>query len=110
MKLDFYVDAYFARIWKHEDDQYPMCMKSSSGYVMTLGGCKFHWLSNIHKYLSISTLESEYIDLYQVMRDLLTLSLLLQKVGNNFKIDFVPPIIMHYTVFEDNNGALGLDT
>ena len=34
---------------------------------------------------------------------------LLQEVGTQLKMDFAYPDIMHYPVFEYNNGALGLD-
>ena len=55
MKLDFYVDAYFSGLWKHEDGHYPVCVKSRTEYVMTLGGCPFHWVSKLQTYISLST-------------------------------------------------------
>jgi hypothetical protein len=42
MKLDCYVDANFAGLWKYEEDQDPVCVKYS-GYVFTLGGCPLTW-------------------------------------------------------------------
>ena len=38
MKLDCYLDADFAGLWKNKDDQYPVCMRSRTGYVMAIGG------------------------------------------------------------------------
>ena len=38
MKLDCYVDAYFSGLWKHEDDQDLVCVKSRTGCVINLGG------------------------------------------------------------------------
>ena len=35
---------------------------------------------------------------------------LLQEVGEQLKLDFAKPSQMHSTVFEDNNGAIGLAT
>jgi hypothetical protein len=35
---------------------------------------------------------------------------LLQEIGDELKLDFAKPAIMHSTVFEDNNGALALAT
>ena len=42
MKMDFYVGADFEGLWKHEDDQDPVCVNSRTGYVMNLGGCPLH--------------------------------------------------------------------
>ena len=39
MNLDWYVDADFAGLWKHKDDQDTVCIKSRNGYVMTLSVC-----------------------------------------------------------------------
>ena len=47
MKLDYYVDAYFAGLWKHEDNQDHVCVKSSTGYFMTLVGCLLNWVSKL---------------------------------------------------------------
>ena len=44
MKLDCYVDADFAGLWKHKDDQDSVFVKSSTGYVMTLVGCPLYWV------------------------------------------------------------------
>ena len=42
MKLYCYVDAYFAGLWKHEDEYDHVCVKSRTGYVMTLVGFPLH--------------------------------------------------------------------
>ena len=73
IKLDCYADAYFEGLFKHEDDQDPVCVKSSTGYVMNLGGCTLHWLSTLQTWIDLSNLESECIALSQDMRDLLPL-------------------------------------
>jgi hypothetical protein len=108
LKLDCYVDADFAGLWKHEDDQDPVCVKSRTGYVFTLGGCPLTWCSKLQTEVALSTLEAEYIALSQAMRELIPLRELLQEIGTNLELDFAHPVIMHSTVFEDNNGALGL--
>ena len=61
----------FAGLWKHKYDQDPVCVKSSIGYVMTLGGCSLHWVSNLQTDISLSTLESEYIYLSEAVHDLI---------------------------------------
>jgi len=110
MKLDCYVDADFAGLWNYEDDQDPVCVKSRTGYVFTLGGCPLTWSSKLQGLVACSTLEAEYIALSQAMRELLPMQELLQEIGDKLGLDFASPAIMHSTVFEDNNGALGLAT
>ena len=73
MKLDLYVDADFAGIWKHEDDHDTVCVKSRTGYVMNIGGCPLHCISKLQTDIYLSTLEDEYIALYQAMHNLLPL-------------------------------------
>ena len=42
MMLEFYVYSEFVGIWKPEDDQDYVCVKSRNGYVMTLEVCLFY--------------------------------------------------------------------
>jgi hypothetical protein len=35
--VDCYIDADFAGLWRHEDDQYPLCVKSRTGFLISLG-------------------------------------------------------------------------
>ncbi len=110
MELDLYVDADFAGLWHHEDDQDPVCVKSRNGYVITLGGCPVSWVSKLRTEIALSTLEAEYIALSTAMRDLVPMRRLVHEIGTKCKLDFVKPAMVHSTIFEDNNGALGLAT
>jgi hypothetical protein len=47
LQLNCYVDADYPGLWKHEDDDDPVCAKSRTGYVMTLQGCSLHWVSKL---------------------------------------------------------------
>ena len=67
-----------------------------------------HWVSKLQTDIDLSTLEADYIDLSQYMRDLTPLRIFLQEVGTQLNMEFATPTIMHYTVFEENNGALRL--
>ena len=73
MDMDCYVDTDFSRLFKNEYDQYPVCVKSRTGHVMSIGGCTLHWVSKIQTYIELSTLEDEYIDIAQAMRNILPL-------------------------------------
>ena len=44
------------------------------------------------------------------MREILPLRELLKEVGDKLQLDFTKPTLVHSTIFEDNNGAIQLDT
>ena len=81
MKLDCYVDADYAGLWRYESDQDPVSVKSRTGYVMTLGNCPLVWASKLQSVIALSTLEAEYIALSMSMRELIPLRRLLNEVG-----------------------------
>jgi hypothetical protein len=110
LTLDCYVDADYAGLWGSEDSQDPVCSKSRTGYVLTLGGCPLLWVSRLQSEIALSTLESEYIALSQAMRDLIPMRRLLKEVSTALGVTADGAAIMKSTVFEDNNGALGLAT
>ena len=102
------MDADFAGLYNFEDGQYPMCVKSRTGYVIRLGGCPLVWVSKLQREISLSTLEAEYIALSTAMRDLLPMKDLLKEVITKMSLKDNSNTIMKSTVFEDNNGALQL--
>jgi hypothetical protein len=110
LKLDCYGDADFAGLWGNEDSQDAVCVKSRTGYVLTLGGCPLLWVSRLQSEIALSTLESEYISLSQAMRDLIPMRRLLKEVSTSLGVIGDGAAIMKSTFFEDNNGALGLAT
>jgi hypothetical protein len=79
MNLDCYVDADFAGLWGSEDDQDPVCVKSRTGYVLTLGGCPLLWVSKL----------AEYIALSQAMRDLLPMRRLAKEVARSLGLQTI---------------------
>ncbi len=110
VKLDCYVDADFAGLWKHEDDQDPVCVKSRTGYVFTLAGCPVSWSSKLQTEIALSTLEAEYIALSTAMREFLPMHRLLRELGKEMKLKLEQKGLLHSVIFEDNNGCLGLAT
>ena len=43
-RLDCYVEADFAGLWGHEDDQDPVSVRSRTGFTLTLLGCPILWV------------------------------------------------------------------
>ena len=80
LTIDCYVDADFAGLWKSEDDQDPLCVKSRSGFLITFMGCPLHWQSKLQTQIALSTMESEYIALSQAMREIIGFREILKEI------------------------------
>jgi hypothetical protein len=105
LDLNCYVDADFAGLYSYENAQDPVCVKSRTGYVMTLGDCPISWSSKLQTEIALSTTEAEYIALSASMRELLPLRRLITEIADHMKLK-PPSVEIKSTVFEDNNGAL----
>ena len=71
MNIDLYADADFAGLWNSEDEMDPICVKSRTGFLITLGKVPLIWGSRLQSEIALSTMESEYIALSQAMRELM---------------------------------------
>ena len=110
INLDCYVDADFAGLWNHEDDQDPVCVKSRNRLCVTIAGCPVHWSLKLQSEIALSTLEVEYIALSTAMQEMLPMCRLFQEIGSVMKLKLEEKGLLHSVIFEDNNGALGLAT
>ena len=106
--LDGYVDADFAGLWGHEDEQDPVCVKSRTGFTLTLFGCPIIWQSKLQTEITLSSTAAEYVAFSMAMRELLPMRVLLQEIGTKLGLDFVRESAVRSTVFEDNQGCLSL--
>ena len=73
MELDLCVDEDFAGLWSYEHDQDPVCVKSRTGFVITLGTCPVMWVSKLQTEIAPITLEAKCIMLSMAMQDLVPL-------------------------------------
>jgi hypothetical protein len=80
LSVDCFVDADFAGLWKHEDEQDPTSVKSRSGYLLMFMGCPLIWGSKLQTQIALSTMEAEYIALSLAMRELIGLRELLKDI------------------------------
>jgi hypothetical protein len=108
MTLDCYVDADFAGLYGVEDNQDPVCVKSRTGYCLTLANCPIIWVSKLQTKIALSTTEAEYIALSQSLRDLILIRRLLAEASKGLHLQLKKNAIVHSTVFVDNNGALAI--
>ena len=106
LQLDCYVDSDFAGLWNYKNDQSPLCVKSRTGYVLSLGGCPIQWSSKLQSKISLSTIEAEYIALSQAMRKLIPLRQLMFEIVENMELKVLTSVILKSTVLEDNTGTI----
>jgi hypothetical protein len=106
LTLDCYVDADFAGLWNYEDDQDLLCVRSRSGYVMTLGNCPIHWTSKLQTEIALSTTEAEYISLAPALCEFIPLRHAYENLLTAFDLTKTCSITVKSTIFEDNNGAI----
>lgn len=108
LHLDCYPDADFAGLWNHEDSQDPHCVRSRTGYVMTLAHCPIVWVSKMQTEIALSTMEAEYIALSTAFRDLFPIIDKTDEITAILGLSFEPGSNMHIRIHEDNAGALVL--
>jgi hypothetical protein len=106
IRLDVYVDSDFAGLWKQEDNQDPVCVKSRTGFVILLADCPLVWQSKLQGQVALSTMEAEYIALSTSLRSLLPLKALVAEVAASLMDDSTFLTSTYSSVFEDNTGAL----
>jgi hypothetical protein len=106
LNLDCYPDADFAGLWKHEQANDPHCVRSRTGFVITLAQCPVIWASKMQTEIALSTMEAEYIALSTACRDLFPLMDKLTELTNVLNLPFVPGPNIHVRIYEDNAGAL----
>ena len=106
--LDCYVDADFAGMYKVEDPDDPISVKSRTGYVLMFAGSPLLWSTKLQSEIALSTTEAEYIALSQSMRDLIPSREPLNEVLKILQYSAPDQSKTISTVFEDNNGALEL--
>ena len=116
--LDCYVDADFAGLYGRDPPESPTCVKSRTGYIISVGGCYLLCKSQLQTTIALSTSEAEYGALSQAMRAVIpireTLLELIKAVdmvdahgrrpfGDKNKLCSFPTVI-----HEDNSAALSL--
>ena len=110
MEFNCYVDSDFAGLFGHEDSQDPVCVKSRTGYVFTLGETPVHWVSKLQSTISLSSVESEYAALSMALREFLPMRKTAEEICKSFHVDIGKDNKIKSKVFEDNNGCLALAT
>lgn len=109
LTLDAYCDADQAGLFNREHPRDPDSARSRGGYVIFLGGMPLIWKSSLLKCITVSTLESEYVQLSLTMTVLLGIKYMVEELTRTLPLRNLRSTI-RTTIFEDNNGALLLAT
>ena len=72
---------------------------STSGYILTLGGCAISWNSKLQRVTALSTAEAEFIAVSEACKELMWMKKLMEEVQN---------VKLPMTVMEDNQAAIAM--
>ena len=70
MKIDCYPDADFAGLYGYENLRDPSCVKSRTGFVITVANCPVLWQSKLQTETALSTMEAEIMTLAHSCQEL----------------------------------------
>ena len=107
LKIDCFPDADFAGMYGHERNDDPTCVKSRTGYVITVADCPVLWQSKLQSETALSTMEAEIIALAHSCRELFPVMDLVKSMSSAVGLES-PETSMHVSIHEDNAGALVL--
>ena len=107
--LDLFADADFAGLWNAEDPQDPTCVRSRTGYVVTLGSAPVTWGSKLQTKIALSTTEAEYSSLSHSMRVFIPIRRMFLAIADVVGVKPTQKACVS-RVWEDNNACLKMAT
>ena len=107
-KIDCYPDADFAGLYGYEQVTDPTCVKSHTGFVITVSDCPVLWQSKLQTETALSTMEAEIVALAHSCRELFPIMDMVQVLGTAVGLPLDEATSMHVSIHEDNAGALVL--
>jgi hypothetical protein len=107
LKIDCYPDADFAGMYGYESSSDPSCVKSRTGFVITVANCPVLWQSKLQTETALSTMEAEVVALAHSCRELFPIMDMVSLLGTKVGLP-VSGATMKVSIHEDNAGALVL--
>lgn len=109
LTLDCSVDADFCGLFNAEDKRDPICARSRTGYVLTLGQTPILWVSKLQSKTALSTTEAEITALSMAMKDFIPLRRIAFELYDALDLD--PDRKCRFSrVWEDNNACITIAT
>ena len=94
-------------MYDHEKNNNLACVKSQTGYVITVADCPVLWQSKLQSETALSTMEAEIIALAHSCRELFPIMDMVVAMSSAVGLPS-PSTSMHVSIHEDNAGALVL--
>ena len=110
LNIDAYPDADFAGLYDYKDTNEPVCVRSCTGFVITVANCPVFWSSKLQTETVLSTMEAETVALGSCCRELFPIIDLVTEIVDAVGMPNPDNPTMHVTIHEDNSGALILAT
>ncbi len=108
LKIDAYPDADFADLYGHEVITDPACVKSRTGFLITVSDCPIVWVSKLQTGTALSTMEAEIIALAHCCRELFPVCDTVKEISEVIGMETKKMSSMHVSIHEDKAGALVL--
>ncbi len=105
-KIDAYPDADFAGTYRYEENTDLSCVKSRTGFVITVADCPILCQSKLQMETALWTMEAEVVAVCHCTRELI---LIMDRVNKSFApVDglLFDGTTMNKSIHEDNAGAL----
>ncbi len=106
-KIDAYPDADFAGMYGHKKTVDPSCVKSCTGFVITLTDIPILWKSQLQMETALSTMEANIIALLACCRDLFPIIDMVELLTSLVNLP-IRAATMKLSFHEGNLGALVL--
>ena len=86
LNLELHSDADWAGLWNAELPDDPTCVKSRTGYLITLSEVPVTWISKLQTEIATSMMHAEYIALSTGMRELLPVTEIFNGIREYLKV------------------------
>ena len=110
LNINAYPDADFAGLYGYENNNDPVCVRSRTGFVITVANCPVLWSSKLQTETAMSTMEAEVIALGKCCKELFPIMDQVAEIVEVVGMTNPDNPTMHVTIHEDNSGALVLAT
>jgi hypothetical protein len=105
LTLDQLDDADFVSVYKREPDWLMDSVRSRTGFIIMLCGCPLIWKSFLQMEISLSTLEAEYLALWNALKTRLPLKQIIEEALRTMTLPKNAGTTVLARTFEDIQGA-----
>lgn len=106
LNINAYPDADFAGLYGYEDSLDPVCVRSRTGFIITVANCPVLWQSKLQTETATSTMEAEIVAMSSCCKELFPIIDMVGEIGKAVGLTANEATKMHIAIHEDNAGAL----